>query len=105
MNTSYDMFGVECGPGWRKLIEPLFEQARKEGVDVLQVKEKFGGLRFYVSSASQEFNDMIDQAEHDSFEVCEQCGEPGYKDNDGGYWIRTLCDEHHKEIKKRNASL
>ena len=51
MKTSYELFGVECGPGWRKLIEPIIDACEKEGVAIYQIKEKMGGLRFYTGAA------------------------------------------------------
>ncbi len=59
--------------------------------EILQVKEKFGGLRFYVQGSNDFFDGMICMAEQASYTICEQCGKPG-KPRSGG-WILTLCDE------------
>ncbi|HMI53388.1 MAG TPA: hypothetical protein VK525_17880 [Candidatus Saccharimonadales bacterium] len=59
------------------------------GFSVMQVKEKFGTLRFYCDS-SDAINRYIRFAERLSAVTCEDCGEPG-KPNDSG-WIRTQCD-------------
>lgn len=68
-----------------------------------QVKEKFGGLRFYVHGASEEQYDMIDIVERMSYRVCEKCGT--MKDvklrNDG--WYKTLCDTHATEWVEQRA--
>ena len=46
-------FGIECGDGWYTLIRALCYQARASWINdglitrVTQIKEKFGGLRFY----------------------------------------------------------
>jgi hypothetical protein len=56
-----------------------------------QVKEKFGTLRFYMSSYFDEFFNFIDEAEKKSAMTCEQCGEPGTLDNSTNYWISTEC--------------
>ena len=93
--SNYKWFGIECGNGWAHLYEPLIDRCIAEGVEILQIKEKFGGLRFYVSLCSKELQDMIDAAELKSFSTCEVCGEKGevrYRK-----WIRTLCDEHAEE--------
>lgn len=94
-NTPYGLFGVEVGVGWTSLIEPLFELCAKEGVEVVQVKEKFGGLRFYVSNASEELYKAIDKAETESFHICEHCGAPGKLGGKG--WIKTLCEPCRKK--------
>jgi hypothetical protein len=80
------------GPGWHGLLDGLVPKLLALGWDghVAQVKEKFGGLRFYVGAATDEVHDAINEAEAKSFETCEQCGAPG-KPRDGG-WIKTLCD-------------
>lgn len=58
-----------------------------------QIKEKFGGLRFYWSGwCSDEMSELIDQAESDSEKICEGCGQPGRIRNNGSRWIQTLCD-------------
>lgn len=84
---------IECDRGWAALYEPLIARCREEGVEISQVKEKFGGLRFYTDgTASSELIAAIDAAEALSFTVCEVCGSPGVPRCDG--WIRTLCDTH-----------
>ncbi|KWT98173.1 MULTISPECIES: hypothetical protein [unclassified Variovorax] len=61
----------------------------------VQVKEKFGTLRFYVSGASDVQYAYIAFAEAMSARTCEVCGAPGELRNSG--WIRTLCDVHDTE--------
>ena len=99
MNHCYDLFGIECEKGWESLYAPLIERCQKEGVKILQIKEKFGGLRFYVDTGSTDLFRAIDAAEDASFKICEQCGAPG-KLRSGG-WLKTRCDEcqkkHHHE--------
>ena len=67
------------------------EQAERIPV-VTQVKEKFGGLRFYVSRANDEHHGMIRFAEAMSYETCEVCGDKG-KSNRGG-WVMVRCKKH-----------
>lgn len=68
---------------------------------IQQVKEKFGGLRFYVNTTDKRIRHWIEFAEAMSMKVCEECGKPGNRYGDG--WIRTLCDEHEAEHQKRIA--
>lgn len=95
--SCFELFGVECGDGWKSIYEPLLVRARKEGATVAQVKEKFGGLRFYVSGASDGLRELIREAEGLSFETCEVCGQPGEPRRGGG--IKTLCDAHARKSK------
>ena len=88
-------FGV--GDGWIPLVQKLIEEAVEKGWDkqICQVKEKFGGLRFYINSASDEVFEIIRKYESLSYETCETCGEKGELRKGG--WLLTLCDKHYKE--------
>ena len=99
MKSCYELFGIECGPGWIDLYAPLIERCEKEGVTILQIKEKFGGLRFYVGAASDELHDAIEAACKRSYTVCERCGQPGRLYNDG--WMQTLCVGHATVASKK----
>jgi len=69
----------------------LDEESLKVPVAV-QVKEKFGGLRFYVQAATDKHYQYITFAESMSYRTCEECGAPGKTYTDG--WHMTLCDIH-----------
>ena len=95
-------FYYECFDGWMPLLESLFysidnhlqylERIRKPlDFRIVQVKEKFGGLRFYYNGGDDHVAGLVDMAEEMSYKICERCGNPG-KPNKVG-WIRTLCDK------------
>lgn len=92
----------ECGNGWFPLIKELIEELIALGWDkkICQVKEKFGGLRFYINSGSNEIHDRISQAEKDSYNICEVTGEPGELRTDIG-WYTTLCDEEYQKVLEK----
>lgn len=93
--------------GWKDIIIKLCDmisnhsrQIKDEDSEkpvVLEIKEKFGGLRFYAGGLDDYIRGLIDMAEAMSYTTCEVCGKPG-KPRKGG-WIQTLCDEHYAEIK------
>lgn len=85
-------WGFECGDGWFQLIKELSEKLEPLDVVAQQVKEKFGGLRFYVEYGTDEVFDIIEEFEDRSFHVCEACGQPGVLRTDR-HWYATLCDE------------
>lgn len=96
-------WGFECGDGWYDLLDHLCadlqwntdknnSHGRYPQVVASQVKEKFGGLRFYVESSNDAQDAVISFVEYLSTHTCEVCGKPG-KIREGG-WLRTLCDEH-----------
>ena len=64
-----------------------------------QVKEKFGTLRFYMSSHLDGMDELIDEAERKSEVTCENCGKSGESRGDLG-WVLTLCDGCHRSHKK-----
>ena len=86
-------FGVE--DGWNQLIHDLVEELIQSGWDkkISQVKEKFGGLRFYIENGNIEFNKIISKYENLSYAICETCGKPGEIDKSKG-WLKTVCEEH-----------
>jgi len=90
-------FGFECEDGWYWLIDKLCDRIQsyidannKKQVVVKQVKEKFGGLRFYCRNLDILINGMIWFAESLSYSICEECGELGGELNEKGY-TQTLC--------------
>ena len=86
-------YAKECvGAGWHSLIDRLYD-CKPEDTIVTQVKEKFGGLRFYVSGTTDEFMDEIESAEMRSERMCEVCGNGADIKNIHG-WYKCLCDEH-----------
>jgi len=93
-------FGCECGDGWYPLINSLCKTLQwqvdnnKEPQPVaVQVKEKFGGLRFYIESGSDKIYDIISVYENISFIVCEECGmTTSTTKREKNHWMFTLCD-------------
>lgn len=109
-DNAYDVY---VGPGWMTIVETLtaaiqsyidrrnkFHETRPDKVQeveqviVSQIKEKFGGLRFYYDGGDSYIDGMVDLAEHWAEKTCEECGKPGHLRKDLP-WIKTLCDEHY----------
>lgn len=89
------------GPGWHNIIRRLY-QNKPDGVIVQQVKEKFGGLRFYTSAAPEAYRDMIREAEQESYKTCYWCGNPA-KTITENYFMQTVCMACRKELDKKRA--
>lgn len=96
------------GDGWYGIIreaaeklEPLIVAYKKENPDqdfprASQVKEKFGTMRFYMTTETEEMDRIVSEVERKSAETCEGCGQKGELRKGG--WLVTLCDEcYHKE--------
>ena len=103
MKTTCMCWGIECGDGWYWLIDNLCSQLQwdtdRNGysqIEAVQVKEKYGGLRFYANVVNEKQMDVISFAEFLSKSICEECGKHGATQNDTG-WITTLCKECRNE--------
>lgn len=114
-----DMFtqqygGVAVSSGWWSIIETLCSQidshikwknkmaekypddnSKCPQVVVTQIKEKFGGLRFYYDGGDDYIRGLVSMAELWAERTCEQCGAPGTVRYGG--WMKTLCDTHEAE--------
>ncbi len=87
--------GQEVHEHWRKEYElNKLEPKLIPSFQAIQIKEKFGTLRFYYSGGDEYISGIINFAENMSGEICEVCGNKGKLRN--GSWIKTLCDEHNK---------
>jgi hypothetical protein len=97
---------LSVSEGWYDLIKSLIDELIALGWDrrVHQVKEKFGGLRFYVENIPEGGEEIITKYESLSYKMCEKCGEEGQLRGGNGQWLRTLCEEHAegREIYDRN---
>jgi hypothetical protein len=91
---------------WKRKVEPFASMTDEEFDEIhqpvaAQVKEKFGGLRFYVDNADDYTTGVIALAESMSYKTCETCGAPGKQTGRG--WIRTLCNECNlSPVNERN---
>lgn len=117
--------GISIDEGWYPIIETLssilhhhvkYNNQRRELLlkenkynqtipeelkypEVHQIKEKFGGLRFYADFVDDFGDGAIRMAEAWADNTCEVCGSPG-KRRSGG-WVRTLCDTHEAERQEK----
>jgi len=93
-------WGFSCSDGWFDIIwelssklEPLIQKFIEENPDIelypkaARVKEKHGGLRFYMTRGTDEIFNLIEEAEALSHKICEECGKPGAPTS----WTRALC--------------
>ena len=95
--------GFEHRDGWFDLLyrlcerlEPLVGELNTtlppgEHFEVLQVKQKLGELRFYVSHQNAAIDAEIELAYLESLRTCENCGRRGLLRNING-WLITLCE-------------
>jgi hypothetical protein len=110
----YGGFAVDAG--WWPIIESLCANIQShtdwwnknretrpvvEQVVVEQIKEKFGGLRFYYQGGDDQISGMVRMAEAWASHACEECGAPGTAGGKG--WIKTLCPTHRAEADARYA--
>lgn len=79
---------------WHPIIRKLIEDLFKSGWDgvLTQIKEKFGGLRFYIAGGSKEMFELIRKAEAKTKTICIECGKPATHTTE--CWVTYVCDEH-----------
>jgi len=99
-----DAYFFNCGPGWYNLIRNLIDDLIELGwnKEICQVKEKFGGLRFYINAAETPIHRRILEAEVESYNVCEESGKWGELRKDLG-WYRTLSDVEYQKLKDEKS--
>ncbi len=87
-----DWFQIQSG--WYGLVKDLINELISIGWNkrINQVKEKFGGLRFYAEDLPEGALELISKYEVIASNTCEECGEKGVLRQ--GKWLRTLCDNH-----------
>ncbi len=110
-------WGFCCGDGWYKILDSLCEQIQSyinwknnsvaagyknfktvEQVVAIQVKEKFGGLRFYYDGGDEQITGMVRMSESWASHTCETCGDAGEHRVVGG-WHYVACDKHARKDK------
>jgi hypothetical protein len=93
-NNSWDIEWNKEHPDEQREVREVVSQ-----VVAVQIKEKFGTLRFYYDGGDAEIRGMTRMAESMSSVTCEECGNPGK--TRGGGWVRTLCDHHEQAYQTR----
>lgn len=105
---------IEIGPGWYDIIVRLMRNLTDYSsfyklvpLDICQIKEKFGGLRFYYDpvdgwdEADMHVIDyFIDRAEAESIKTCENCGVTESVTTGGEGWIKTYCPKCREVLKE-----
>jgi len=100
-NGQIQRWGVDCSNGWLGILLELVnklesrQSTKSNKLVVLQIKEKFGTLRFYAENVTSQDALDIKIAEAASIHTCEECGQPGKLKNDG--WMRTMCEPCFEE--------
>lgn len=105
------------GDGWQPLIEYLTDTLEKKYPDkfeVVQIKEKFAGLRYYISFKDYNYDNEEDHKMYEdaykiigvieglSYYICEECGKRGHL-RKHGYYLATQCEDcYSKEVARRD---
>ena len=97
MEQTYMCWGFSCGDGWFHLIDKLcryiqlhVDRLKLPQVEAVQVKEKFGELRFYINAGDDAIFNAIDYTTYLSVHTCEACGSMDDVGQTSG-WVSTLC--------------
>lgn len=112
MRTTCMCWGFECGLGWYNIISELSAKLEveiqkwiaehpgneQEHPRASQVKEKFGGMRYYLTHGTDRMHELVSEAEALTETTCENCGAPG-ECNDSG-WITCRCESCREAERK-----
>jgi len=95
-------WGLVVDDGWYQLVDNLCNtiehylnnNPKVDKVVIIQVKEKFGTLRFYYSGGDEFIRGMVCMTELMSSKICEKCGTNQNVEliSDKG-WLTTSCTE------------
>jgi len=121
MDRTCMCWGIDCDDGWYNIIEALCYKIAERvkvvdyycSVQARQVKEKYGTLRFYLSTSDDEIDEFVRIAEDLSAKTCEVTGKPGTLCSTSGDWrgwLKTLCPEQadllgYKPIEETNLDV
>lgn len=113
-----------CGDGWKEIIRNTDEKLKYIDPDytIAQIKEKFGGLRYYFDSsleygsiAHEIMDDIVRAAEYEASRTCELCGANKSSDKVEvrlhKYWYFGYCqpcaDKHiaERELRYKNYKI
>lgn len=94
---------IWCPDGWFDMIYNLstdINNIRKSlltitnsDYQVVQIKEKFSGLRYYMNGSTPEMNELIFQVENRSYNICGSCGNhKGPRKPTETLWGKNICD-------------
>ena len=98
-------WGIACGDGWYTLLDTLCANIQNRITNVnrnrseedklvcqaVQVKEKFGGLCFYIYGGDDYIDGLVSLAESMSYHTCSECGDPSEENKTNRGWIYTMC--------------
>jgi len=104
-------WGITCGDGWYDLIWNLCASLQERADSRLipqpvaaQVKEKFGGLRFYLNNSNEITRKLVADAEEAAWNTCVNCGSTEDIDTTNRY-ISRLCPPCFLTVEDRRAAL
>lgn len=97
----YDFTELDSMPsGWRKafgtqLCDELKAELESAGYmdkyRITDIKEKYGGLRWYDNGNTSKGHEIISKYEDMSYRICIKCGKPATRVTTG--WISPYCDD------------
>ena len=116
-NYDYSFTWMDDIPlGWniafgKQMVEELGALLEKynyqDEYSICQIKEKFGGLRWYdngfPTEGYEEYKEWLDKYEELSFKTCIDCGKPAKYFTRG--WITPICEDCAKEYEYTEKQL
>jgi hypothetical protein len=98
-------WGIDCPDSWFNLLDELCSKIQtycnKQNIQIeaVQVKEKYGYLRFYTTYEDDIISGYIDLAEQASMKICAECGSTKKVLPTSG-WVSYFCSNCIKKEQK-----
>jgi len=102
-------YDFSISDGWLAIITSLLKSIKNDimyndmpEVKIIQIKQKFGGLRVYYDGGDDATRGMVTMAMAIAEETCEDCGSTEDISQTSGY-IRTLCTKckNNHEVERK----
>ena len=104
---------IEVDEGWYQIIVDCDNALMQidPNYQIAQIKQKFGGLRYYFEPSSSEYNDelwtkmnaIVHTYEDIAWVTCEATGKPGVLMKSKSGWYRTLNPEYAETAEHYNS--
>ncbi len=104
MDHSITRDGLLIERGWLSLVVEMCERlaaltppSKRDAYQIVQIKEKWGELRIYMTKYNMKMHRILMSARRRSVLICEICGRPGKLTTGLGHYgtaVQTVCTRH-----------
>jgi translation initiation factor 1 (eIF-1/SUI1) len=83
------------------MANPIYVKPKTSPViRIVQIKEKFGGLRIHIKGSDEFINGVTSLAQSLAYKICENCGTNQDVITNKKGWYKTYCAKCRKKVTK-----